>query len=143
MITPHLFGCLALREHRKNEVIGVRWVTMRTALYLDCYLARQRELASTVAQGAYLNSFIAQCQESIKAIMSEALFSEDEGHRQKLLKQAQAIEAKAQAALAQLEALSAQQDLGDKAHDKEGGRNPERAGANAEGHDQKTDDNNH
>lgn len=75
--TAAIFAMLALRAYRLDQSVGIRRVTPRVALLLDCYLAhRQREIEalSPLDQMRYT---LTQTRAEVKALSEAAQASND------------------------------------------------------------------
>jgi hypothetical protein len=76
-ITANIFGLLALRTYRTDRAAGIRRVTPKTALFLDCYrLHRQKEIAA-LSPMEWMRQALAETRAEVAALTEAAARSDD------------------------------------------------------------------
>jgi hypothetical protein len=76
-VTANLFGLLALRQYRTDQAVGIRRITPKTALLLDCYrIHRQREIEA-LSPLDWLGHTIRETRAEVAALSEAALASDD------------------------------------------------------------------
>jgi hypothetical protein len=74
-----LFGLLALRQYRTDQAAGIRRVTPRVALLLDCYQATRRREIEAMSPLQWLAFTIKETRAEVAALNERALLSDNIG----------------------------------------------------------------